>query len=180
MTHDGKKLRPVRAARDTEYPSFRAYRDERRKVLRWLGAGGAAVAASGLLGCDTVMGALGLVQPPAQVRGKIAGPTPHQPPPTGGGDDDSAARPEIRQTAGEVVKPEPPTPETTETGTGAGVGELGETHNPGAHLGGGPRVARPELQPPGEPPMPDPTPSPQARPEGKLRGQMKFPDSVEQ
>jgi hypothetical protein len=191
MPHDGKKLRPVGAAPETEYPSYLGYRDERRKVLRWLGAGGVAVAAGGLMGCDTVLGALGLARPPAQLDGEIACPTTPTPVPVTG--DDDSAQPEVRHTRGEMVAPDPPTPET---GTGA---DLSTLHEPETHLAGGPRVAHPEALPPGEPPMPEPTPSEarpeahvkgdvavadppveasvQAHPEGKLRGRIKMPET---
>ena len=178
MARDPRKLRPVHEVEETRYPSYRDYRDQRRTVLRWLGAGGAAVAAGGLLGCDAVHDLL--ARPPIAPAGEP--PIAHHPgghPAGPGDDDDSAARPEIETTKGEIVAPEPPTPENLE-GTG---GVIEAHHNPDAQNRGGIRQARPEAQLKGDVAMPDPTPTPESvpvHPEGKLRGRMVMPENPDE
>ncbi len=170
MGHDGKKLRPVHRVRPSAYPSLRTFRDERRKVLGWLGAGGTAAAAGGLLGCDVVHDLL--ARPPVGPAGEpppAQYPAGHATHPPATGDDDDSARPEVRQTRGEMRAVEPPTPEQ---GTGASVGP---THHPEARNRDGIRAARPDAQLEGDLAMPDPpaaeeaTPTrPEARPAGRV------------
>ena len=79
MARPKARLQPVTVARAADYPSYERYHAERRQVLRWLGAGGAVAATSGLLGCDAVRDLLGMEG--ERLSGEVA--CPH--PPTGAG-----------------------------------------------------------------------------------------------
>jgi hypothetical protein len=113
--------KPVVNADEVTYPDVASFAAQRRRVLRLLAAGGAAVAAGSFVGCDAVRDGLGLARPcdthsvgkiaPADPPDPVAPPDPVDP----SGDDDSAggdteARPEIPP-PGEPPAAEPPAPD---------------------------------------------------------------------
>ncbi len=103
------KIKPAHEARETSYPEYDDYRSDRRRLLRLLLGGGAALSMGSLLGCDRVRDVLGLTPPPPPLPGVMPPPV-HPVPPTGDDDDDSAAVRPDAPVPGQAIAPEPATP----------------------------------------------------------------------
>ncbi|MDP7114882.1 MAG: hypothetical protein QGH45_23110 [Myxococcota bacterium] len=158
MEDKGKRLHPVRSIAERDYPSYEGYRRDRRRVLRWLGAGGAALATAGLVGCDRIRDVLGMSQPQAPLAGTIACPTPPQPVGAGEGTE--------TETEGETeteTKTETETEAEGETETGAQTVTPDIEARPDAHMRGdiaAPEpVAVPDAPVPGGMAAPNPVPT---------------------
>lgn len=106
------KLKPAREATDVSYPEYNDYRTDRRRLLRLLAGGGAALSMGALLGCDQVREVLGLAPQHPPLAGTVAIPNPPVPPV--GDDDDSADARPVAATRGEIAVPEAQTPPAVE------------------------------------------------------------------
>lgn len=153
------KLKPVRQTSEVEYPEYQHYPRERRDVLRLLAAGGAAAAASTMVGCDAVRDVLGMSRPEEHKMGKMV--DPNAPLPTG--DDDSAdgAHPE-GEVRGKMIQPQAEeTPPATDPETVLKEGQIEDTH-PTTRTGGVPKP---------------PDPPERVEPEVRKKGTMVKPDA---
>lgn len=150
------KVKPVKQSSDVCYPEYGDYDPERRRLLRVLIAGGAAVGAGALLGCNQVREVLGVGPQPVQLDGEIACPTPPVPPPAD--DDDSSANP---------------------TGDDDSAGRH-SAESAGDDDSADAQQARPVALPPGEPPAvaPEVSSEPHGGDPGKTRGRIRSPDAA--
>jgi len=182
MGRDTRGLRPVHKTRDSEYPSFDEYHHGRRRVLRWLGAGGAAMATAGLVGCDPIRDVLGLAPGPGRLAGDVACPVPPQPQPQpvgAGGETETETETEAERMAA-PTETEAVTETETETETEAETEAETETERTAAPTEAETEtetlietesLARPEAHLRGDIAMPEPPPE-EARPtrtRGKIR-----------
>jgi len=102
------KKRPVAQADDATYPSYEEYRKDRKRWLKLVALGAAALGASTVAGCDTINSLLGRDDGcDYPLPGVMVEVTPAPPP---GDDDDSAEAATIgeRETPAEPATPPPP------------------------------------------------------------------------
>ncbi len=174
------KLKPLKRTSELDYPEYKQYPRVRRDVLRLLAAGGAAAAASTLVGCDAVRDALGMSRPDDCVKGKMVDPSMVQP----SGDDDSAdgehagdddsaggAHPEGK-TRGKIVTPDPDEG-VSEIEELLGDGQLPDANGLDAALNDD--GTRPGIRTSGIARPPDPPT--EVRPEVRKKGEMVKPDA---